>query len=99
VFYTGPSICTNSRLGSIIANKGFINHVGSPDKNGVKAIKSNHIVIWGAFQSLGEMFGMISLTPISDHYGRKTTMMVIWVILVGVSPQLLLSHRTTADVF
>lgn len=59
--------------------------MGRTGTDGIKVINSNHIVVWGALQSIGEMVGMVSLTPVSDHYGRKTTMIVIWFILVGVS--------------
>lgn len=35
-------------------------------------------------QSLGQMVGMLFLNPISDALGRKVTLYVLWVILLGV---------------
>lgn len=36
--------------------------------------------------------GMILLNPISDLIGRKMTLYLLWVILVGVSRPLYLNH-------
>ena len=35
-------------------------------------------------QSLGQMVGMLFLNPVSDTLGRKVTLYVLWIILLGV---------------
>lgn len=36
-------------------------------------------------QSLGQLAGMLFLSPISDAVGRKMTLYILWVVLAGVS--------------
>ncbi|KAH7143416.1 general substrate transporter [Dactylonectria macrodidyma] len=69
--------------GNIIANQGFINHIGFPNAEGVYALKAQYIALWGALQSLGQIIGMLSLNPVSDRIGRKQTLYVLWVILAA----------------
>lgn len=71
--------------GNVIANQGFINHVGFLGSDGEYALNSNYTALWGAMQSLGQLVGMVFLNPISDAIGRKMTMYVLWVVLAGVS--------------
>lgn len=71
--------------GNVIANQGFIDHVGFVDSNGEYSLNSNYTALWGAMQSLGQLVGMVFLNPISDTIGRKMTMYVLWVVLAGVS--------------
>ena len=71
--------------GNIIANLGFIQKIGFPDENGDYYLKAEYTSLWGALQSFGQLVGMILLNPISDLIGRKMTLYLLWVILVGVS--------------
>lgn len=71
--------------GNIIANKGFVNHVGFLNAKGTGyVLNANYTALWGAMQSLGQLLGMIFLTPVSDVIGRKMTMYILWVVLAGV---------------
>ncbi|KAH7015923.1 general substrate transporter [Ilyonectria destructans] len=69
--------------GNIIANQGFINHVGFPNAEGVHTLKAHYTALWGALQSLGQIIGMLSLNPVSDRIGRKQTLYVLWVLLAA----------------
>ncbi|KAL4867811.1 hypothetical protein BDV12DRAFT_209528 [Aspergillus spectabilis] len=69
--------------GNVIANKGFIRHIGHPDSEGEYVLNANHTSLWGAMQSLGQLVAMIFISPVSDAIGRKMTMYVLWVILAA----------------
>ncbi|KAF9878618.1 hypothetical protein CkaCkLH20_04110 [Colletotrichum karsti] len=69
--------------GNLIANQGFINHVGFRDSAGKTTLNANYTALWGAMQSLGQLIGMIVLNPVSDKLGRKKTLYVLWVILAS----------------
>ena len=69
--------------GNVIANQGFINHVGFLGDGGEYALNSDYTALWGAMQSLGQLIGMILMTPISDRIGRKMTLYALWIILGG----------------
>jgi MFS family permease len=71
--------------GNVIANKGFIRHIGHPDGDGDYVLNANHTSLWGAMQSLGQLVAMIGISPVSDAIGRKWTMYVLWIILAAVS--------------
>ena len=58
--------------------------MGLRNSKGVYTLNANHTALWGAMQSLGQLVGMVLLNPISDRIGRKMTMYLLWVILVGV---------------
>jgi MFS transporter, SP family, sugar:H+ symporter len=70
--------------GNVIANRGFINHVGFPNSQGKYVLNANYTALWGATQSLGQLVAMIIMSPISDAIGRKMTMYILWVILAAV---------------
>ncbi|PVH79891.1 MFS general substrate transporter [Cadophora sp. DSE1049] len=69
--------------GNIIANQGFINHMGFQNEAGVYQLNAQYTALWGAMQSLGQLTGMVLLNPISDLIGRKMTMYTLWIILAG----------------
>ncbi|KAL4878200.1 MFS general substrate transporter [Aspergillus karnatakaensis] len=69
--------------GNVIANKGFIRHIGHLDGEGEYVLNANHTSLWGAMQSLGQLVAMIGISPVSDAIGRKMTMYVLWVILAA----------------
>ncbi|PCH03906.1 Major facilitator superfamily domain, general substrate transporter [Penicillium occitanis (nom. inval.)] len=69
--------------GGMLANQGFINHLGYPDKTGKISLNANYTALWGAMQSLGQLVGMVLLNPIADKIGRKPMLYVTWVILAG----------------
>lgn len=71
--------------GNIIANQGFINHVGFMTDDGEIHLKANYTALWGAMQSLGQLVGMVLMNPISDIVGRKMTLYALWVVLAAVS--------------
>lgn len=72
--------------GNVIANLGFIRHVGFLNDEGEYELDADYTALWGAMQSLGQMVGMIFLNPVSDLLGRKMTLYVLWFILLGVRP-------------
>lgn len=69
----------------MIANQGFIQRVGYDTGNGEYVISGSHLALFGAMQSFGQLIGMISMNPISDTIGRKTTLYALWVLGVVVS--------------
>jgi MFS family permease len=73
------------RVGNIIANQGFINHLGFPNAKGVINLNASYTALWGAMQSLGQLVGMVLLNPVSDRIGRKMTLYLLWIILACVS--------------
>lgn len=68
--------------GNVIANEGFINHVGFL-KDGKYALHSDYTALWGAMQSVGQLVGMVFMSPISDRVGRKCTLYLLWIVLAG----------------
>ncbi|KAL7940835.1 general substrate transporter [Trichoderma barbatum] len=69
--------------GNVIANQGFINHIGVPGPNNTFVLNAQHTALWGAMQSLGQFIGMVFLNPISDRIGRKMTLYMLWIIIAG----------------
>ncbi|RSL48990.1 hypothetical protein CEP54_012648 [Fusarium duplospermum] len=69
--------------GNVIANKGFIKHVGFVNAEGKSVLNANYTALWGAMQSLGQLVAMVFMSPISDAIGRKMTLYTLWVILAG----------------
>ncbi|ODO00044.1 hypothetical protein I350_06667 [Cryptococcus amylolentus CBS 6273] len=68
--------------GNIIANTGFIEHVGQMNPTtGAYALTTSMTALWGALQSLGQIVGMVLLNPVSDKIGRKMTLYLLWCIL------------------
>lgn len=78
--FASDLLCT----GNIIANQGFANKIGFPNEKGVYVLNAHYTALWGAMQSLGQLVGMLFLTPVSDKIGRKSTMYLLWVVLCGV---------------
>jgi MFS family permease len=69
--------------------------MGFVNEHGVHTLNANHTALWGAMQSLGQLFGMVILNPVSDRIGRKMTMYLLWIILAGVSLYPLIISRMT----
>ena len=69
----------------MIANVGFIRHVGFQNSEGDYYLNANYTALWGAMQSLGQLIGMVFLNPVSDRIGRKVTLYVLWIVLLAVS--------------
>lgn len=69
--------------GNIIANQGFINHIGFANDKGVYSLNAQYSSLWGALQSLGQIIGMLLLNPVSDRIGRKQTLYILWAILAA----------------
>ncbi|KAL7916802.1 general substrate transporter [Trichoderma velutinum] len=69
--------------GNVIANQGFINHIGVPGPNNTFVLNAQHTALWGAMQSLGQFIGMVFLNPVSDKIGRKMTLYMLWIIIAG----------------
>ena len=78
-------ILTYGLAGNVIANQGFINHLGFRNEKGIYTLNAQYTALWGAMQSLGQLVGMVLLNPVSDRIGRKMTMYLLWIILAGVS--------------
>src|ERR1700712_2633856 len=79
-----PPQLTGIRAGNVIANQGFQQRLGFQNSQGKYYLKAQYTALWGAMQSLGQLLGMVFLNPVSDRLGRKTTLYVLWIILVGV---------------
>ncbi|KAF4472617.1 sugar transporter [Fusarium albosuccineum] len=69
--------------GNVIANQGFIRHLGFQNAEGTWYLKAQYTALWGALQSLGQLIGMVLLNPVSDKIGRKMTLYLLWVILAA----------------
>ena len=67
--------------GNIVANKGFIRQMASP---GTTIIAGKYVSAWGGIQSTGQAIGQILLQYVTEGYGRKPALLVIWVILTAV---------------
>ncbi|KAJ5923146.1 hypothetical protein N7454_008391 [Penicillium verhagenii] len=65
--------------GGIVANKGFIAQMASP---GTSIIKAQYISAWGGIQSAGQTVGQIGIQFVTDKWGRKVTLYIIWIIMV-----------------
>jgi MFS transporter, SP family, general alpha glucoside:H+ symporter len=67
--------------GNIVANKGFIRQMASP---GTAIIAGKYVSAWGGIQSTGQAVGQILLQYVTEGYGRKPALLVIWAILTAV---------------
>lgn len=67
--------------GNIVANKGFIRQMASP---GTTIIAGKYVSAWGGIQSTGQAIGQILLQYVTEGYGRKPALLVIWFILTAV---------------
>lgn len=85
----------NHGSGNVIANQGFINHIGFPNDDGEHYLRAEYTALWGAMQSLGQLVGMVLLTPVSDRIGRKMTLYLLWVLLAGVRPHIMKYQKFT----
>ncbi|KIH95184.1 hypothetical protein SPBR_03440 [Sporothrix brasiliensis 5110] len=66
--------------GNIVANKGFIRQMASP---GTTIIAGKYVSAWGGIQSTGQAVGQILLQYVTEGYGRKLALIVLWVILTA----------------
>lgn len=69
--------------GNIVANKGFIRQMANP---GTTIIAGKYVSAWGGIQSTGQAIGQILLQFVTEGYGRKPALIVIWIVLTAVSP-------------
>jgi hypothetical protein len=80
--------------GNVIANSGFVRQFGIPNPKGSGyVLPADRTALWGAMQSFGQLVGMCLLNPISDLVGRKMTLYVLWLILLGVSESLTTQNK------
>ncbi|CAK7233720.1 hypothetical protein SCUCBS95973_008691 [Sporothrix curviconia] len=66
--------------GNIVANKGFVRLMASP---GTTIINAKYVAAWGGIQSTGQAIGQILLQYVTEGYGRKPALLIIWVILTA----------------
>lgn len=73
----------NSVIGSIIANKGFIEHFATvvDRETGEPALDAMHISLWSAIWNITQIFVQIASPMIADKWGRKINMWVFSVFL------------------
>lgn len=66
----------------IVANQGFI-HQFATDINaaGEHVLASPVLAGWSSIQSVGQIVGMVALSFVSSHFGRKVAMYTYWLIL------------------
>ncbi|KAF5240366.1 hypothetical protein FANTH_9626 [Fusarium anthophilum] len=68
--------------GNIIANAGFVQQFGTQTiDDGSVVLASSVLSTWGALQSVGQVFGMVTLPFLSDRFGRKVAMYYYWLII------------------
>ncbi|KAJ5256738.1 hypothetical protein N7478_012842 [Penicillium angulare] len=65
--------------GGIVANTGFIRQFAS---KGRTTMNSTYVSAWGGIQSAGQTVGQILLQYVTEAYGRKVALYIIWVDLV-----------------
>ncbi|KAF4123598.1 Sugar (and other) transporter [Geosmithia morbida] len=66
--------------GGIVSNKGFIRQFAT---TGTTIIDGKYVSAWGGIQSAGQTIGQILLQYATEGYGRKSAMMIIWVVLTA----------------
>ena len=81
--YRNLSTINTIQPGNVIANQGFIQHLGFQNAAGKWYLKANYTALWGAMQSLGQLLGMLLLNPVSDRIGRKMTLYILWALLAA----------------
>ncbi|OJJ44016.1 hypothetical protein ASPZODRAFT_122161 [Penicilliopsis zonata CBS 506.65] len=64
----------------IVANKGFIREMANPE---TKIIKGTWVSAWGGIQSTGQTIGQILLQYVTEAWGRKPALYIIWITLVA----------------
>ncbi|KAL4899290.1 hypothetical protein BDW74DRAFT_183822 [Aspergillus multicolor] len=65
--------------GGVVSNKGFIQQMAKP---GTTIIDGKYISAWGGIQSAGQTVGQILLQYVTDGYGRKIALYVIFLTFV-----------------
>ncbi|KAF5012333.1 hypothetical protein FDECE_1560 [Fusarium decemcellulare] len=70
--------------GNVIANKGFIEHVGFVNDEGKSVLNANYTALWGAMQSLGQLVAMsIALETVVRDWKDWTAAKILAGIGVG----------------
>ncbi|KAF5649660.1 maltose permease [Fusarium sp. NRRL 52700] len=70
--------------GSIIANKGFFHQFATAtNADGDEYLTAPILASWSSIMSVGQIISMLTITFLSDRYGRKTVMWTYWTILVS----------------
>jgi hypothetical protein len=77
----------NSVIGSIVANRGFINQYGTvrDPKTGALALNATHIALWGALYFVSAVCIQSVAPTTADRYGRKFNMWGITFFITLVS--------------
>ncbi|RAH70519.1 general substrate transporter [Aspergillus aculeatinus CBS 121060] len=65
--------------GGVVSNTGFIQQMASP---GTSIIAGKYISAWGGIQSAGQTIGQILLQYVTDGYGRKIALYIIFLTFV-----------------
>ncbi|TVY24802.1 General alpha-glucoside permease [Lachnellula hyalina] len=65
--------------GGIVSNKGFIKQMASP---GTVIIAGKYVSAWGGIQSAGQFVGQVLLQYVTEGFGRKPALLIIWAVLV-----------------
>ncbi|KJR83634.1 Hexose transporter [Sporothrix schenckii 1099-18] len=66
----------------IVANKAFVKQFATTvDAKGQPALASPVLAGWSSVQSVGQIIGMVGLSFVSSHFGRKVAMYTYWIIL------------------
>lgn len=76
----------NSVVGSIIANKGFIDHFATvtDPETGEPALDTMHISLWSAVWYVTQVFVQIASPVTADRWGRKFNMWLLTFFLLLV---------------
>jgi hypothetical protein len=91
----------NSVIGSIVANRGFINQYGTvrDNKTGALALNANHIALWGALYFVSAVCIQSVAPTTADRYGRKFNMWGITFFITLVRAQSCSPPSCLANVF
>jgi MFS family permease len=84
----------NSVIGSIVANKGFIQQYGTvrDPKTGELALNAQHISLWGALYFVTCILCQLVAPYTADRFGRKFNMWGITFFITLVRSAICLQH-------
>ncbi len=76
---------TDSAVGAVVANKGFMQVFGTIGESGKLALNAQHVAIWGALQMVSSIVTRPFVSIIVDRWGRKPAMYVLLFSMLIVS--------------
>ncbi|EEU33411.1 uncharacterized protein NECHADRAFT_56685 [Fusarium vanettenii 77-13-4] len=69
-------------VGVIVANAGFVKQFGTQVNDAGDVVLASSIMsAWGSLGSVGQLVGQMSISFLSNRYGRKVAMFTFWILL------------------